>query len=261
VSDEEGQGFDKLSPNGTHMIPLLLLAAEPVAATSQSQFEQCAALAASDPARALEAAGAWRVTGGGVLARHCEALAYVAQKRWLPAATAFEAAARAADTAADGRAGNFWVQAGNAALAAGEPLRARIAFDAALVRGQAAGLDLGEIHLDRARARFALGDKAGARTDLDMALKLAPADPLAWLLSATLARRSGDLDRAMTDIEEAQKRSPDDAQVALEAGNIAILSGSEAAARTAWGAAVKTAPDSPAGKAAAEALARLGSPS
>lgn len=248
------------------MIALLLLAAEPVAApppvtSAQGQFEQCAALAQTDPARALEAAGSWRVTGGGVLARHCEALAYVAQKRWLPAATAFEAAARDADTRGDGRAANFWVQAGNAALAAGEPLRARIAFDAALVRGQALGLDLGEIHLDRARARFALNDKAGARTDLDMALKLAPADPLAWLLSATLARQSGDLERAATDIAEAQKRSPDDAQVALEAGNIAILAGSEAAARIAWEAAVRNAPATDAGKAAAEALARLGSPS
>ena len=153
------------------------------------------------------------------------------------------------------------MQAGNAALAGGDAARAKTGFDAALARGQAAGLDLGEIHLDRARARFALNDKKGARDDLDMALKLAPADPLAWLLSATLARQSGDLDRAIADIEEAQKRSPDDAQVALEAGNIAIVSGSEAAARVAWEAAVKAAPDTPAGKSAAAALARLGTAS
>jgi len=87
-----------------------------------------------------------------------------------------------------------------------------------------------------------------------------PADPLAWLLSATLARRAGDLPRAQTDIAEAMKRAPDDASVALEAGNIAVLSGSDAAARTAWEAAVKASPDSPAGKAAADALKRLGAP-
>ena len=246
------------------MIALLLLAADPVVATpsaDQAKFEACATLAATAPATALDQAGAWRVSGGGLLARHCEALASVAQKRWIPAATAFEAAARDADNRADGRGANFWVQAGNAALAGGDAARAKTGFDAALARGQAAGLDLGEIHLDRARARFALNDKKGARDDLDMALKLAPADPLAWLLSATLARQSGDLDRAIADIEEAQKRSPDDAQVALEAGNIAIVSGSEAAARVAWEAAVKAAPDTPAGKSAAAALARLGTAS
>ena len=246
------------------MIALLLLATASTAPTAtvvpsidQQRFEACTALAESDPVRALDQAGAWRVTGGGIAARHCEALAYVTQKRWLPAATAFEAAARDADTAADGRSGNLWVQAGNAALAAGDAGRAKAAFDAALVRGQAAGADLGELHLDRARARFALGDKNGARDDFDSALKLVPADPLAWLLSATLARQSSDLVRAAADIAEAQKRSPDDAQIALEAGNIAVLSGHDAAAKAAWQTAVRIAPTSAAGKAAAEALTRL----
>lgn len=240
------------------MIALLLLAAEPALPSGdQAKFEACAALAESEPAQAVEQAGAWRIAGGGVLARQCEGLAFAAQKRWLPAATAFEAAARDADTKNDGRAANLWMQAGNAALVAGDAARARTAFDAALARGQTTGLALGEIHLDRARARFALGDKAGARTDLDAAVKLAPADPLAWLLSATLARKSGDLERAQADIAEAVKRSPDDAQVALEAGNIAIMTGHEDAARTAWQAAVRNSPASDAGKAAAEALARL----
>lgn len=245
------------------MIALLLMAAptpiatSPVQKTDQQRFEACTALVDTDPARALDQAGAWRLNGGGVAARHCEALAYVAQKRWLPAATAFESAARDADTAADGRAGNLWVQAGNAALAAGDAARALSAFDAALVRATAAGADLGELHLDRARARFALADRKGARADLDTALKLVAADPLAWLLSATLARQAGDLVRATTDIGEAQKRSPDDAQVALEAGNIAVLSGRDDAARTAWTTAVRIAPASAAAKAAAEALTRL----
>jgi tetratricopeptide (TPR) repeat protein len=91
-------------------------------------------------------------------------------------------------------------------------------------------------------------------------LDQASADPLAWLLSATLARQSGDLDRAQADIAEAAKRAPDDAQVALEAGNIAIMTGHDDAARTAWAAAVKNAPQSAAGKAAADALSRLDAP-
>jgi tetratricopeptide (TPR) repeat protein len=233
------------------MIALLLLAAEP------TRFEACVALAESDPPRALDEASTWRLAGGGVLARQCEGLAYVAQKRWLPAATAFEAAAREAETKADGRAATLWVQAGNAALAGNDPAKAALYFDGALARGQLTGEALGEAHLDRARARAALSDVKGARADLVLATKLVPADPLGWLLSATLARKMGDLPRAGRDIQEAATRSPDDASVALEAGNIAILSGRDDAARTAWEAAVKLSPDSASAKAAKESLARL----
>ncbi len=233
------------------MIALLLLAAEP------ARFEACVALAESDPVRAIDDASTWRLAGGGVLARQCEGLAYVTQKRWAPAAVAFEAAAREAETKADGRAATLWVQAGNAALAGNDPAKATAYFDGALARGQLTGDALGEAHLDRSRARAALADLKGARTDLDLATKNAPADPLGWLLSATLARKMNDLPRAQADISEAAKRSPDDASVALEAGNIAILSGHEDAARTAWAVAVRLSPDSASAKAASESLARL----
>lgn len=240
------------------MIALLILAAQPTVATPEpTRFEACATLAETDPARALAEAGTWRIAGGGVLARQCEGLAYVTQKRWLPAATAFEAAAREADIKADGRAAVLWVQAGNAALAGNDPAKAALYFDGALTRGQLTGEALGEAHLDRARARAALGDMKGARTDLDLATKHVPADPLGWLLSATLARKMNDLPRAQADIGEAAKRSPDDASVALEAGNIAVLSGRDDAARTAWEAAIKLSPNSPSAKAATESLARL----
>jgi tetratricopeptide (TPR) repeat protein len=240
------------------MIAFLLLATQPAtAAPEAARFEACATLAETDPARALDEASNWRLAGGGVLARQCEGLAYVSQKRWLPAATTFEAAAREAETKSDGRAAILWVQAGNAALAGNDPAKAALYFDGALARGQLTGEALGEAHLDRARARAALGDLKGARADLDLATKHVPADPLGWLLSATLARKMNDLPRAQADVAEAAKRSPDDASVAFEAGNIAILSGHEDAARTAWEAAVKLAPESTAGKAATESLGRL----
>lgn len=234
-----------------------MLATAPAPSPEAARFEACAAEVEIDPAKALATANVWRLSGGGIPARQCEGLAYIAQQRFTAAAAAYEAAARAADTAGDGRAANLWVQVGNAALAGGDAARARSSFDAAIARGLLTGADLGEAHLDRARARVALSDAKGARDDLDQAVKLVPADPLAWLLSATLARRGGDLVRAQGDIEEAAKRSPDDAHVALEAGNIAALSGADGAARTAWEAAVRNAPASPAGKAAADNLTRL----
>ncbi len=236
---------------------LFLAAATPAASSAAQRFEACVTLIESDPAKAVEMAGSWRIEGGGVPARHCLGLAYAAQSRWLPAITAFEQAAQAAEADRDPRAGNLWVQVGNAALAAGDLSKARTAFDAGIASGTIKGTELGEVHLDRGRTLAALGDARAARLDIDLALKLVPADPLGWLLSATLARHMGDVERASTDIAEAAKRSPDDASVALEAGNIAAFSGATDAARTAWQAAIKNAPDSPAGKSAAAALARL----
>jgi tetratricopeptide (TPR) repeat protein len=231
------------------------------AATSASireqRFSHCIALVDADPEKAITAAGDWRIQGGGLDARHCLGLAYAALGRWPSAMTAFEQAAQDAEALRDVRAADFWVQAGNAALAGNDYQRARSSFDAALAKGVLKTRDAGEAHLDRARTLVALRDSKAARVDLDAALKLVPEDPLAWLLSATLARREGDLTRASTDIAEAGKRAPDDASVALEAGNIAILSGADDAARTAWEAAVRTAPETPAGKAAADNLKQL----
>jgi tetratricopeptide (TPR) repeat protein len=240
---------------------LLLLAAEaamPSRSPSEERFEACIALTDTDPAKALDEANAWKIGGGGILARQCEGIAYSALRRWIPAATAFEQAARAAEREKDGRAPRLWVQAGNAALAAGDYTKSRSHLDAALATGTLKDAEAGEAHLDRARAAVALNDNGAARSDLDAALKLVPADPLAWLLSATLARRGGDLERARNDIAEAAKLAPDEASVALEAGNIAIVSGADSAARTAWEAAVKASPDSSAGKAAANSLKQLG---
>jgi tetratricopeptide (TPR) repeat protein len=237
---------------------MILLIALAAATPAETRFAECVAQVEADPVKAIEFAGAWRLQNGGVLARQCLGLAYAAQEKWASAATAFEQAAGDAEAAKDGRAANLWVQAGNAALAAGDAAKARRHIDAALVSGALSGAAKGEAHLDRARAMVALSDNVGARTDIDAALKLVPEDPLAWLLSATLARRMNDLPRASADITEAAIRSSDDASVALEAGNIAYLSGSEAAARTAWEAAVKIAPASLSGKSASASLLQLG---
>lgn len=238
-------------------LALLLLAQAEMPA---DRLGACAALADEQPEAAIAEANRWIMAQGGAQARQCLGIGYAAQQRWLPAATAFEQAAREAEVARDGRAAQIWVQAGNARLAAGDAPGAHAALTAALSSGILTGGERGEAHLDRARASVALGDLKAARDDLDKAVELAPADPLAWLLSATLARRQGDLDRAGRDIAEAAKRSPDDAAVALEAGNIAILSGAADAARVAWQAAVAAQPDSDAGRAAVASLKELGSP-
>lgn len=192
-----------------------------------------------------------------VIIRQCEAAASVAAGNYGKAADAFELAAREAETVRDPASSGLWLQAGNAALAANDHQRALPFLNAAIARGNLAGEELGEAYLDRARAYAGLGKLVEARADLDQATRLVPADPLGWLLSATLSRRLNDLGRARSDIQRAAELAPDDSGVALEAGNIAILSGNEAAARTAWQAAVRLQPDSPSAKAAQDNLARL----
>jgi len=233
-------------------------AAAPPPGQEPPRFTECMDLATGDPSQGVAAAAKWRVEGGGMLARQCLGVAYANQKRWPSAAAAFEEAAHDAETAHDIRSANYWAQAGNAWLAAGEHAKARAALDAALASGLLRGLALGEARLDRARMLVAAGDNDGARADIDRALADAKADPLAWLLSATLARRQGDLPRARTDIAEALRRAADDPQVQLEAGNIAAVSGDEAGARAAWGQVLTLAPGSAVAESARKALAQFG---
>ena len=233
------------------MISLLLLGAAAATSGDAARFEACAVLALNNPARALDEAGAWRLAGGGVLARQCLGLAYAAQKRWQPAAAAFEQAARAAEAANDGRAARLWAQAGNAALAGSDAVKAGSYFDAALASAALTGAEAGEAHLDRARARFAAGDNKAARNDLNAALRLVPADPLGWLLSrGHVSRRQYDAgERLRHDWERAQlgarvTMSWDAAPVARGRGGSAPaidLTGSQLDAKRRFEAAVAAA--------------------
>ena len=247
------------------LLPLLLLAqtapapaAGPPAPQRGDRYAECIDQARRDPAAAIRGATAWQQADGGFLAQQCLGIAEVTQGKWDAAAAAFEGAARVAEAAKDARSGGFWAQAGNAWLAAGDAGKAQAALDAALLGGTLDGLDLGEAHLDRARALVAAGRQNDARADLDRALTLAGDDPLAWLLSATLARRTGDLLRARKDIGRALALSPDDASAQLEAGNIAAVEGNAAAARTAWESAVRVSPGSAQAQAASDALVAMG---
>jgi len=207
------------------MIPLFLLLAAgvgpqgPVDTHLVQRFDDCVALTRSDPEKAVATADKWRINGGGLPARQCLGLAYAAQEKWPEAAASFEQAAREAEIQRDGRAADMWVMAANAALAGDDGAAARGYLDHALALPVLTPTMRGEAYLDRARAQVAVGNLPGARDDLDQALKLVPKDPMAWLLSATLARRQNDKLRAGKDIAEAQRLAP---------GEEAILSESQA---------------------------------
>lgn len=250
------------------MMFLLLLAAQAAQATpvagppdpAEQRFDRCVDLAQNDPRAAETEAGQWQRDGGGFLSHQCLGIAYANQTRWTGAGAEFEAAARGAEIARDRRAANYWAQAGNAWLASGEPMKARTALNAALAAGTLDGLQRGEANLDRARAFVAGGNLGDARADIDRALVDAAADPLAWLLSATLARRTNDLVRAKKDIAEAIRLAGDDPSVQLEAGNIAAATGDEAGAKAAWNSAAKLKPESEPARNARNALKQFDPP-
>ena len=169
---------------------LALLAAAPApAAPPLPTTRSCIDLVRAAPDRAVAVADGWRAKGGGLDAMQCGALALSALERWSEAGVAFEATALEATRVQDLRAADYWVQAGNAWLAGGDPAKAKKDFDTALASTTLAPKLRGEAHLDRARAAVAAGDAAAARSDIDQALTLVSADPFAWYLSAALARR------------------------------------------------------------------------
>ena len=232
-------------------------AAEIAEAAQEARFETCSSMVRVDAQRAVDTANAWRLEGGGLFARQCLGLAYVAQQRWNEAAGVYEEAARDADIIRDNRRADLWVQAGNAWLAGGEPTRAILALDAALATPDLTDELRGEVHIDRARAMVALANPAGARTDLDRALALVPSDPMGWYLSAALARRQGDLARARTDIVRAMELAPDNPDIVLMGGTIAGLAGDMEEAERLYRRVAEGAADTPAGRAARESLATL----
>jgi len=239
-------------------LALILMQSAPEQPVLPPRLAHCLDLASDQPQAGEAEAIKWRTENGGAPALQCLGVAYTNESRWTAAAGAFEQAARAAESVHGGRPADYWAQAGNAWLAAGEAAKARAALDAAISPATLTGLALGEAYLDRARARVALSDDEGARDDLDRAEATAAEDPFLWLLSANLARKMDDLPRAQKDIAEALKRSPNDSSVQLEAGYIQAWGGNDAEARAALKRVIELAPGSTDAVRARKALEKLG---
>lgn len=228
-----------------------------VAATVDPRLGECLELAATDPVTAVVRANEWIAGNGGVPAQQCLGLAEAGSERWDRAEAAFAKAAMLAGELGRPDTGNLWMQAGNAALADGQGGAALSHFDRAIATGQLAGKALGEVQLDRARALVAAGRADEAATALARATELVPQDPLAWLLTATLARRMDDLTKAASAIETAEALAPEEPAVLLESGNIAALKGDMAMAKAKWQKVAALAPGTAQAKVAIAQLATL----
>ena len=229
---------------------------------AEARLADCMTLARRDPATAISDANQWLEGLPGVERSYpiqCLGFAYTSLLRWDAARDAFV-------SARDIRAGNdhldrarLGAMAGNAALAARDFTSALELFTAARGDALAAGNNelAGTIEAEPARAHVGLGQTEQAAQSLAEARGNAPQVSDVWLLSATLARREGDLANAQGWIETAAALAPQDAAVGLEAGLIAALAGFDDAARTSWQSVIATAKDSPQAESARSYLAQL----
>ncbi|MXO75524.1 hypothetical protein GRI40_09880 [Altererythrobacter aerius] len=230
----------------------------PDRAAAQPAIEVCLQTARTDPARARAIAEEWTARTAGVqraAGQHCLGVAAANAGDWRAASDAFIAAR---EGATDGRfRARMGALAGSALLAQDRAKDALRILDASALEAAGEPELAGAIAMDRASALIALDRTQDAATALSAARAAVPGDAHAWLLSATLARRDGDLASAQSWIEEAARRDPRDPTIGLEAGVIAALGQRDDAARRSFQSVVETAPDSAEAAAARQYLAQL----
>ena len=218
---------------------------------STTTLTSCLQQTASDPEGALDTAQRWRENGETPLdfaqSAHCLGLALVKLGRMGEARQAFELASAEAPQDKLAYSARLAAMAGNAANAQGDIENAILLLDRAGGMALAApdGKLAADLRVDLARVLV----RAERIEDASVALAEArEADGLhaeAWLLSATLSRRTEKLGEAQAQIERAAMLDPRNPQVGLEAGVIAAMSGREDDARQSFASVIEVAPGTP----------------
>lgn len=217
-----------------------------------AHYERCLALTRTAPASALNDAGNWSRSGGGIPAEHCAALALVGLHRYAEAGPRLDALGRAKDTPAGLRAALF-DQAGNAFLLAGDGRHAVASLSAALTLSA----NDPDLFSDLARAQALVKNWREVVLDLNAALTLAPKRADLLVLRASAHRALGQIGEAHTDIDAALAiRS--DAGALVERGLLRRQAGDIGGARSDFRAALKAGPTAPVAAEARDNLDALG---
>lgn len=186
----------------------------------------------------------------------CRAVHAAAESKPDEAAQDFEQAAQQLG-AHDPQAARLYAAAGNSWIEADEAAKASLDLDKALADNSLQGSQRGETLLDRARAAEAQGDLKTARAKVGEAAQTVSKDPFLWFFSAGLAIRENDPATAKSSIDQALQLAPADATILFEAGHVAQFTGDDVGARDYWNRAVERDPNGEAGKAARDALKLL----
>ena len=178
-------------------------------------YKACLNLIEQDKAQAVTEAGEWARYGkGGVLARHCYALALLATGAPLSAADELMAAAAEEPGLSDIERSNLMVQAGEILLDAGEDLSPAIAAEQAL---RLAPQNPAAVGL-RAAIKLAGGNHGGALKDLDAAISVGGPKAEYLTLRAAAKRLSGQGTAARDDAVWATELDPNYARAWMERG-------------------------------------------
>ena len=225
-------------------------------ARAVDDYKSCLVLVELDAKKAVTEAGEWARFGtGGVLARHCYALALLASGAPLSAADELMAAAAEEPGISVLERSNLMVQAGEILLDAGEDLSPAIAAEQAIrlapKNPQALGL--------RAAIKLAGGNAAGALGDLDAII--ASSGPTEGLLTlrAAAKRVLGRATAARDDALWATELDPNSPKAWMERARAEALVKDRHNARQSFFKVMDLAKDTPLARAAQLALQRMDS--
>ncbi len=212
------------------IIPALALTIGIAGPAKAGTYDDCVALVATDPARAEVEAQRWAQAGGGTPARHCRALALLAQGAGRRAAELMVAIAADDRTLPDQVRSELLIEAGEIYLGLGELDLGRSVASRALLLARAprAALTLS------ARLKAARGDWRGAVDDLDGALARGEPDAGLLVLRASARLHLGERAAALGDLLQAAEIAPELPSVWLERGALEAVDGNRDAARAAW---------------------------
>ncbi len=239
------------------IIPLLALAYGLIGAiagpATAGTYDDCVALAGADPARAEVEAQRWAQAGGGTPARHCRALALLAQGAERRAAELMVAIAADDRTLPDEVRSEMLIEAGEIYLGLGELALGRDIASRALLlaREPRAALTLS------ARLKADQGDWRGAVNDLDGALARGEPDAGLLVLRASARLHLGERVAARADLLWAAEIAPELAVVWLEHGALEAANDDRNAARAAWLRAIELDRDGTVGTAARLRLQKM----
>lgn len=241
-------------PSIAATIAIFVLCASPNGALAQSapdqdedRYEACIRTAERAPDRGINRALEWQLAGGGVPARHCEAIGLFFAGEFSEAAVRLENIAEdmrigrgmpvrgdERTTASAGMLADTYRQAANAWLRGEEYERAEAAIGQALALVPENTSLEHSIREDRAYIAAAEGDYALALEELDFVYRSNRGRTDLLLFIASAARSLENLARADQALGEYLAEFPDDPAAHLELGNLRDAQGNQSEARQAW---------------------------
>lgn len=237
---------------------------------SEDRYRQCLTMAEGAPDKAINLALDWLANGGGVPARHCEAVALARGGEYGESAIRLEhliedmrigrdmpVVQGVRLTATPDMLADIYSQAANSWLLAGEVGRAYEAIDAALSLAVNGSSQEAALRLDRARIAAADEDFETALQDLGRVIILDPGRQDILIFKASAERALGLFTDAALSLKDFLTVYPNDPAGWLEQGHLDDSRGRRDDALKAYGKAVALDPRGRVGEAARANIERL----